>query len=576
MRAAVKNKIQYKAGIRLILSVKKNIEFFNIIRSVGIVSKPVREFVRPFVVPAEDRVKAVTNEMEMAAILYLAEAERRKSKGRILKKPFEKLVFIAEACYPIWMIPWRGRTLLFDGLGFRKNTFNHNLLPDVRIFSSEIQESAEAYECYSVSLTQNANYFQTFTGKEEITIEGLITDPEFVEDFLSYLLQVGTNEKTLTTKVVLSPTINESKIGACVKELVDYRSRTEEEVKDLRTVMKLLSKSTGDNLKALSEKIKEIKEEFEAKTRKVTPKITEKTKQIQRRYKEAIASTSKDFDGQLQLLYKDRVKLEKTQERLVTELERCNAEIKTCRLSKDEGGEIHYNQKVREIRRTLPTLERDIKDLDKKIEQIEINKKLEISQRRKERDTNIEEAMKILRELEASQEASIRMTQQETTTLEQMTSTILDQIDKMTNLKGGALNEIDNLGAPTKIGEDTLVYLPFYLICYQTELRKRFFVYSPSTASSMGILTKLKGVFGSTKMKTFLQPRSKAITSLLNELLNLPKENPLFEKEICDAGTKVSILRTNDLRRSIRKGLMELRDEKWISDSEIQTLSRLL
>ena len=187
MGATLKNKIQYKAGIRLILSVKKNIKFCNIIRSVGIVSKPVREFVRPFVVPAEDRVKAVTNEMEMAAILYLAEAERRKSKGRILKKPLEKLVFIAEACYPIWVIPWGGRTLLFDGLGFRKSTFDHNVLPDIRTFSSEIQESAEAYECYSVSLTQNANYFQTFTGKEETAIEGLITDPELVQDLMDYL-----------------------------------------------------------------------------------------------------------------------------------------------------------------------------------------------------------------------------------------------------------------------------------------------------------------------------------------------------------------------------------------------------
>ena len=92
----------------------------------------------------------------------------------------------------------------------------------------------------------------------------------------------------------------------------------------------------------------------------------------------------------------------------------------------------------------------------------------------------------------------------------------------------------------------------------------------------MGILTKLRGVFGARKMKSFLQPRSKAITALLNQIVMLTEENPVFEKEIGDAGVKASILRTTESRIAIKRGLKELEAEKWISRSELEIFSKLL
>ncbi|UCD26802.1 MAG: hypothetical protein JSV75_01380, partial [Candidatus Bathyarchaeota archaeon] len=64
------------------------------------------KLILPFAVSAEDRIKAFTKDMEIATIFYLAESNREKGEGHILKKTDEKLVFIAEACYPIWLVPW--------------------------------------------------------------------------------------------------------------------------------------------------------------------------------------------------------------------------------------------------------------------------------------------------------------------------------------------------------------------------------------------------------------------------------------------------------------------------------------
>jgi len=168
------------------------------------------------------------------------------------------------------------------------------------------------------------------------------------------------------------------------------------------------------------------------------------------------------------------------------------------------------------------------------------------------------------------------MKQQEMTLLKDTTFSIINQMNERVESKKAALNELDRISTPRRRREYALVHLPLYFVCYETELKKRYVVYPSSIVGSMGILTKLKGVFGVTKMKSFLQPRSKAITALLNQLVILTGENPVFEKEISDAGIKANILRTTELRIGIKRGLRELRDEKWISESDLETFSKLL
>lgn len=545
-------------------------------------SQQVIKLLLPFAVPAEDRVKAFTKDMEKAAAFYFAESEREKGEGRILKKPAEELVFVAEACYPIWLVPWRKRTLFFDGLGITTHTLSYDIVPDINAFVNDIRGSVKTREAYSTVLFHNANYFQDFAGKEEKAIEGLITSPDFIQDFVSYLPEAEEIESSIVNKAVFSPSVEESSISTSIEELSDFRARLTKDIKDLSKGMKILSMATREQVKALREEIREIHKKFEEKIERVRPIVTERVRKIQEKYDEEITRVSKNFERQLRLIHKDRVKLEKTQERLTVEIDRCEAEIKSCRLRKDEAGEPVWREKLEKTRKKLPIIEKSIQDIDRKIENVETAKKLEISQLRLRYDARIEKAMKDLRELEAAREARVRMKQQETASLEDTTSTIVNQMNEMAKSKKAALKELDVIGAEKRGREFVLVYLPLYFACYETELKKdaelkkRYVVYPPSIVGSLGILTKLKSVFGATKMKSFLQHRSKAITALLNQLVTLIRESPVFEKEINDAGVKVNILRTTESRVGIKRGLEELRSEKWISESELQTLSELL
>jgi len=134
------------------------------------------KLVLPFAVYRRSGIKGFTKNMEMAAVLYLTESDRKKGEGHILKRSDEKLVFLAEGHYPIWLVPWNGATLLFDGLGIVEHMLLHDTLPDIGGFKKDMQ-SARTSEAHSAVLSQNADYFKGFVGEEKKTIEGLISSP---------------------------------------------------------------------------------------------------------------------------------------------------------------------------------------------------------------------------------------------------------------------------------------------------------------------------------------------------------------------------------------------------------------
>lgn len=539
-------------------------------------SKRIRKLILPFAVGGKDRFKPFTKDMEMAAVFYLAERDRKKGEGRVLKKPEEKLVYIAETCYPIWLVPWSGRTLIFDGLEFTNPAISYDELPDVKAFDNDIQASARSREAYVAALSQNASYFQNFAGKEGKTIKGLITNPNFTQDLIEYLQDAEEIGKSATTKAILNPLLDESEVAASIGELSDLRNTIEDEIKALSTSMKLLSKGTRAQAKALQAEMKKTEKEFDRKLNKLKPKVMEKIKKIQEKRDEEVTRIAQKHDRKLRALHQKRVKAERALERLSSDSERIEADIKVARENKDEATEMQLSQKLDDIKKRLPALDKEIKEVDREIENVEDAKKIEVSRARAKPNDRVEEAMKCLHDVEAAKEARTRMEQQELASLEEMTASIIKEIDVMIKAKEAALNEIDGMGTDDRRRKNALVYLSIYFVCYETEVGKRYVVYPPSYVGSMGIKTKLKGVFGAGKMKAFLQSRSQSLATLLDRLVDLTQENPVFEKEITEAGIEANILRTTEQKVGIKKGLTELKDEGWISENEFQILNELV
>jgi hypothetical protein len=511
--------------------------------------------------------------MEKGAIYCFAELERERGGGLILKKPEEKLVFLAEFGYPLWLFPWDELSLIFDGLKMKAHILTYKIVPDVKNFMENVQRSSKSLETYMSFLSDSINYFQISTSEKTMTIDALITEPNFLNEFSLYLSETTAIEASLSEMMFLSPVIDESTILSVVQELGSLKSQFKEDVSLLYNSMKLLNKTTRNFAKMIRGKIRAVKEEFKNEIEKQKSVIMPKIERINEEYDELITQLTRNFEKQLLSLQKEKVKYEKIKEQTLTKIERCKIEAKTCAANKDAVGERRWKEKEAESRKEFSEIEVKIEELEEKIKEREDNKSAETFRLRSEWEAKVKEAQKELLELEASRDAKIQLHMQEMEKLEKQTSAIIEQINKMAKMRETEISNFENLGIKQTQVKSALIYIPFYLACYQSESKKRYALFPPSIVNSVSFLAKIKGALGKTKVKQLLVPRFKTITPFLQGLLTLIGQDAVFDREISEAGEKADMLKTDLMREKIKNGLEKLKVEGWFSEKEYEAFA---
>jgi len=449
-------------------------------------------------------------------------------------------------------------------------------LPDVKTFVNDIEGSAEKLEAYSAALADHIHYFRSASRVEERMIHGLVTSSDFIDDFSSYLSHAEAAEQSKVKAIRLSPFVDESSISASLNQLSELKTILENDIENLSYIMKLLRGATRKHVDVLQEEIREIQREFNERIATAKSAAMKRVREIQKRYDERITKASKRFEQQLQNLHRERVKLEKNEERATAQIDRCEAEVRAAKLRKDRSVEQRWKQEMENWKREARALHKSVEQTDKRIEETESEKKVEVSNLRSEFNAQAENAMKHVRELEASRDAKVQLNQQKIKSLEDSTSTIVTQLDNLTKQKRASLNELDKMGMHDNRKKSALAYVPLYLVCFQTGATRRYVVYPPSIAGTMGVLTKFKGILGASRVKSLFQQRSKAVANILNQLVTVIERDPLFKRDLHDAAVKANILRSKETREKVKEGLAELRKEEWISENEFQTLSAFL
>ena len=232
-------------------------------------SQKISRLILPFSVLSENRTEPFSEEMQKASIYCFAELEREKGGGLILKKPEEKLVFLAEFCYPLWLIPWEELSLIFDGLKTTTYTITYQEAPDVKNFIENMQRSSKTLETYVAFLSDNTNYFQVPTNEKAMAIEALITEPTFLSEFSLYLSGAEKLESPQSEMVFLPTAIDESVISSTIQELENLKLEFKEDVGLLYESMKLLNKTTRNFTRTIRDKIRAIKEEYGEEIKKL-------------------------------------------------------------------------------------------------------------------------------------------------------------------------------------------------------------------------------------------------------------------------------------------------------------------
>ena len=538
--------------------------------------EPEKRFMLPFATPGTNRSKDFTKNMERAAVLYLAESKRKKGESNLLKRTDEKLVFVAETCYPVWLSPYSTATLMFDGLGNSSHTFHIDATPDVEVFNEDIRRNQKTTEVYTATLTRNMYYFKNAKDKEEAKIEGLITAPDLKEAFENYLPHMKEVRKPLPSRVILKPAIKACEIKEALTQLSNMRKRIDREIENLDAGMKLLNKTTARRVRAIKNEIKKSGHTHQRKIKKTKTKSTRKLLQIQNQYNQIITRTSKKFKNKLLRLNQKQTQLKKAQRNLRNDAKRFEAKLQSSRSHKRKRSEHHWFIKLEKTKKKIPELRKKIEETTRQIRQVENAQKLELVKQRIECCKRIEAANKKFLDLQGSREAETIMKRQEIATLEGITRYITKSMQETAQNKKLFNTELDSISLPTRTRSLRLVYMPFYLARLEKKDKKRYAIYPPSIVGGLGVLTKMKGALGAAKVKALLQPRSEAMATFVNHLPMLFEKKPMLEKYVTEVGIQKSILLKKQLRTSVTKGLEELENENWISKSEHQTFSKIL
>lgn len=538
-------------------------------------TEKVTELILQFSTPSVDREQLFTKGMERAAVFCLAEIERRKGSGFVLKRTPREFAFIAEVCYPLWLAPFGTMSLVFDGLNVASFRLLYQEIPNVEAFNSSVNRNSATREAYSAFLSHNLNYFQATERQEEKIIDGLLTDPDFFQDFKPYLSEAKRIESPLPDTVLLAPTLDKSAVLAKNLELEISRTEFTEETKTLSKGMKLLSATTKRYIEAIRNETREVKAEFNKRLEKRKPAVKERVEKIHEQHSRQVTRISKRFDKEIYRLQQEKIRLEKTKALQLSKIERCETEKETCAMKKDSAGERRWKERLEQHKKKLPRIEKELKDAEERIRAPENTKRLEISRLKAECESRVDEAMWTLREIEASRDAKIHIHKQEAEKLEEQTASIISQMDKLARLREETLNQLSKLGIKQKHNKYTLVHMPFYVACYRVNSKNHYAVFPPSVANSMSLSVKVK-TLGRAKIKQLLVPRSTAIASLINKFPITIEQNAVFEREINDAGLEANILQTENLRESVRGGLEKLKEEGWLSDDEHEAFNQSL
>ena len=530
-----------------------------------------KRFILPF-----SALKSSASEVEAAAVFSFAEQERNKGGGLIGRQPEEKLVFLSKIGYPLWVFPKNNSLFIFDGLGDSGYGVSYADLPSAKAFMESLEASLKHRENYTAFLLDNGNYFQQALREKQFVFRGLISDLDFKNEFNVYRKEAIEIAAQTNTGLLL-PTLEENTVSSMLTEFDKLQSFMREEAERLRECLRLINKTTSQYITEIDYEAAAVKEETEAKIRAQEELVDPEIAKLIKEYRGKIKDLTGSFDNELESLKKLKMKTQKFIEDGEGKIILYKREAKTRSLKKHAIYEKRWKEKSKQTQKELNGLKKELKNIEGNLKKLSKQKGQEISKLNFELSAEIKLARQPLVELQAARDAKILVFKQETEKLLNQEKPVIEGLGKSTRLREAIKANFELLGISDQwLKNPALFYATFFVACYQIGLSRRYVIIPPSTITNVGFSAKLKGILGMSKIKDMLAPRFKAIASLIEGIQMLTKQNTVFEDQLYVLSKRNNLLTNSLFIENVKKGLVNLTHESWLSEREHQVLSNRL
>jgi len=502
----------------------------------------------PYATVDDRRIRPFTEDLELASIFTMAEIRRKKA-------PLNSMVRVY---YPFHVRSWEGNSLLIDMLGISRASIKYRNIPDITGFDSALKSASDDPDAFRDAMEREGGIFKKSAGQRTINIKGLIARPEVAGE-LSSLLNNTDNLGARKKPFIFKPVLTKSDVRSIIKQICSIRDDIESDMKTLEGTTQRLMEAFAKTRKTLEERIQDtkdrssevkvrIKTEFEAAKKKINEALKQQIAEIKNRYREMIAPLTRERNNIRGRLKRQREKIEETRS--------------------EEEPSIEGPTEEEEVPKEIQDLQNILREIESAISALTAKRDLEEKEERAKHRSEIKAEGEKLKEHESTTQRAVKKIIDEISDLESGTKGVTKKIDRLIQLKKKKLNSLSRLSLNLQV-ENTDLYVPFYIFNYG---EKNFDFYAPIVATSAkGFLSRFRRMLADNlqeKMTQLIKPRINFIERYLERAAKALSKRGDLSTAYRSAGNMLNLLRSRQAVDNIMIGLVKIRKEGWISDSE--------
>ena len=527
---------------------------------------PNTSLILPYTIQEKSRKKKFDTNMELTAIICLAE-EKRKTP--------EKILFISKLHYPFWAVPWENGCLIVDGLQMLSPTFTYIALPDLEPFLNDVEHGRTVREQFLNALDKHAQTFAGFPETTDIPMKAIVVDKALLSDVSEYVEETLVQKTDVTGNIILiPPKLDKDAADENTRKILDLYERIQSDIKSLENIANTLNEIMHFHQQKILHEIELANEVFREEIDEVEPVVEDSIELLLKKRDAKIEKMNKATEVELNARTREKERRQRELDKLELKRVEYRGKLQVRKGRRDKIGVTRWEQSLRTCENRAFEIRQTIHNLSEHIEKKRRQNQEDINMLKYDYQALIDIERKKITDIKASQESVTKAKENESEKLQFLTSHIIDLIEQLREQKRLHTTELKSLTVPWQTEQVSLLGVPFYLVAYKTKTKFFYDVYPPLRAMSPeGIVKKIEKALLSfsleSRIKLLLQPRSKTLSRILNITLEEKiKTDETFEKKLRELGGSNSLLADPNFKEALNDGLKELKTEGWIKPEE--------
>ncbi|MEM3383477.1 MAG: hypothetical protein QXL52_03695 [Nitrososphaerales archaeon] len=516
--------------------------------------------------------KPIDEELEIAFIYYMVEREKKKS---FIKKEREIISFIIKAYYGIWAYPISNKWIFIDPIKLHSFSLKTFELPQIEEFINQLKDAHNSRNLFNSLLIRHNKTFSQFKEKY-YTISGLIDKPLALA-IVNYIKDVGTISTPYPNSLMLPLQLDEGKMLEVVYELNKIKKELENGIAKLEETIRVLDEETSHHMAQIEEEIISINNEYKNQ-REVTLEIINRSiEQLKMKKELEMKMVLSRFEERKELFNSQIGEYRKLSMYLKKDYETLKEMINSSKSSRKDKIYLDLWSKIlKDISLRIEGIEKEIEEIQSVIKALDDEREKEVSSIEYAYKQLMESKMKSLNDMEIEKELEVKKRREEAKDLSNKVMNLRRQILDMHKHAKINLEQINQLPLQEFNGnEPKLLCMPFYLICYEDiKGRKRYKAKPPSIIQfpSYPPLKWMRSI-----SSPILRPYSGQIMNIFEvKLIEHIVANPIFEGEIYKMGKNLDLLTSFEAKKQIFDAIDSLIKQGWIPHRQASLLKRSL